>query len=76
MDTDADRADQLSALQSSGRFTATELDTLRGLVLDRLSIGEIAERHGCTRQAVIARLVGNSRGQGGIVKKARALLGG
>lgn len=61
-------------LQSSGRFTATELATLHALIVERASIGDIAERHGCSRQAVLARLVGNSRGQGGILKKARALL--
>ena len=73
---DAARANGLAALASSGRFTATELETLQALVVERLTIAEIAERHGCSRQAVLARLIGNSRGQGGIVKKARALLGG
>lgn len=75
VDNDAARADRLTAFQSSGRFTATELETLQALVLDRLTIAEIAERHGCSRQAVLARLIGNSRGQGGIVKKACGLLG-
>jgi len=73
-DQDDARTDRLAVLESSGRFTTTELETLQALVLERLTINEIAERHGCSRQAVLARLVGNSRGQGGIVKKARALL--
>lgn len=75
VDSDAAREEGLATLVSSGRFTATELETLRALVLERLTIAEIAARHGCSRQAVLARLVGNSRGQGGIVKKARGLLG-
>lgn len=74
VDPGAAREQGLAAFQSSGRFTAIELATLRSLIVDRLTIAEIAERHGCTRQAVLARLVGNSRGQGGIVKKAQALL--
>lgn len=68
------RVRRLAEFQSSGRFTALELATLHALIVDRLSIGEIAEHHGCSRQAVLARLVGNSRGQGGILKKAHALL--
>jgi hypothetical protein len=72
---DADtRCQQLAALIASGRFTATEVATLRALVVERLTIDEIAERDGCSRQAVMARLTGNSRGQGGILKKARLLL--
>ena len=74
VDPGTEREQALATLQSSGRFTAIELAALRSLIVDRLTIAEIAERHGCTRQAVIARLVGNSRGQGGIVKKAQALL--
>ena len=74
-DHDDARTDRLAVLESSGRFTTTEIKTLQALVLERLTVTEIAERHGCSRQAVLARLVGNSRGQGGIVKKAHALLG-
>lgn len=74
VDPGAEREQALADLQASGHFTTTELATLRSLIVDRLTIAEIAERHGCTRQAVLARLVGNSRGQGGIVKKAQALL--
>ena len=74
IDPDAARARGLTELQASGRFTAIELATLHALIVERLCISEIAERHGCSRQAVLARLVGNSRGQGGLLKKARALL--
>lgn len=74
VDSGAARVRGLAEFRSSGRFTAIELATLHALIVERLSIGEIAERHGCSRQAVLARLVGNSRGQGGILKKAQALL--
>lgn len=67
------RQQKLTEFQQSGRFSPTELATLHALVVERLTIAEIAERDGCSRQAVMARLVGNSRAQGGIVKKARAL---
>jgi hypothetical protein len=70
---DRDRAMALAAMDASGRFTPTEVRTLRALILDGLTIDEIAQRDGCSRQAVMARLVGNSRGQGGILKKARRL---
>jgi len=73
-DRDAARARGLDALRSSGHFTPLELATLHDLIIERSTIAEIAERHGCSRQAVLARLVGNSRGQGGIVKMAQALL--
>ncbi len=68
------REQGLATLASSGRFTAIELATLHALIVDRLTINEVAARDGCSRQAVLARLVGNSKGQGGIVKKARSLL--
>ncbi len=68
------REEKLAEFCASGRFTRTQLATLRALVVDRMTIDDIARRDGCSRQAVLARLVGNSRGQGGIVKKAQALL--
>ena len=69
------RQQRLAAIVASGLFTPTELaTTLRALVIERLTIEEIAQRDGCSRQAVVARLVGNSRRQGGILKKAQALL--
>lgn len=74
IDRGAARARDLAEFRSSGRFTVLELATLHALIVERSSIGEIAEQHGCSRQAVLARLGGNSRGQGGILKKARALL--
>jgi len=67
------RQQHLDVCRRSGRFSPTELATLDALIAGR-TIAEIAERDGCSRQAVMARLLGNSRGQGGIVKKARALL--
>jgi len=57
-------------LAASGILTARELSTLRRL-LDGLSFAEIAAQDGCTRQAVIARLIGNSKGQGGALRKCR-----
>lgn len=69
-----DREQTLAALAATGRFTPTELATLHALVVEHLTIDDIAQRAGCTRQAVMARLVGNSRGQGGVLKKARLLL--
>ena len=74
VDCHADRARALDTLRSSGRFTPLELATLHALIVEGSTIAEIATRHRCSRQAVIARVVGNSRGQGGILKKARALL--
>ena len=65
---------RLAEFTASGRFTTIELTTLRALIVDRLTINEIARRDGCSRQAVVARLVGNSKGQGGILRKARSLL--
>jgi len=75
-DSAGERAQHLTALTSSGRFSATEVATLHALVVERLTIDDIAARDGCSRQAVMARLVGNSRGQGGILKKARAYFHG
>lgn len=65
---------RLDLLRKSGAFTATELATLDALVVDRQTIDEIATSEGRSRQAIVARLIGNSRGQGGILKKARRLL--
>lgn len=74
-DIDARRQALLITFERTGLFTATELRTLNALVVDRLEITEIARREGCSPQAVTARLVGNSRGQGGALRKARRLLG-
>lgn len=65
------RPSVLEAMRESGLFTDVELRTLRALALERLTIAEIAARDGCSRQAVLARLTGNSKGQGGILRKAR-----
>jgi predicted DNA-binding protein (UPF0251 family) len=67
------RAQTLARFTASGRFTVVELETLRALMVERLTVDDIARRDGCSRQAVLARVVGNSRGQGGLLKKARAL---
>lgn len=72
--SDGYRQRRLEEFRSSGQFTEIELATLEALVMEHLTIEEIAGRSGCSRQAVMARLIGNSRGQGGIVKKARQLL--
>lgn len=69
-----DRAAILQRFIASGFFTAIEIATLQALAIERLTVAELAERDGCTRQAVMARLAGNSRGQGGIFRKAQALL--
>lgn len=67
------REHKLASLIAAGVFTDLEIRTLRRLVLNRMSFSEIAAADGCSRQAVVARIVGNSRGQGGILKKVRAL---
>jgi hypothetical protein len=67
------RVHKLEVLARSGAFTDLELSTIRRLAIDRMTISEIAAADGCSRQAVMARLAGNSKGQGGILKKALAL---
>lgn len=68
-----ERALALQALQHSARFTQTEMRTLSALVVDGLSLSEIARAEGCSRQAIVARLVGSTAGHGGILRKVRAL---
>jgi DNA-directed RNA polymerase specialized sigma24 family protein len=65
------RVRALEAFQTSGLFTPIELATLHALTIEKLSIGEVAKRDRCSRQAVMARLIGNSKRQGGILRKAR-----
>lgn len=67
------RLSMLDDFAAAGCFTPIELATLHALAVERLTLTEIARRDGCSRQAVLARLIGNSRRQGGIVRKARAL---
>jgi len=69
------RVRALEALRASGVFTPIELATLHALTIEKLTIAEVATRDRCSRQAVMARLVGNSRGQGGILRKALRLHG-
>lgn len=58
----------LAALIASGRFTPAEIRTLTALARGQ-SLNEIARADGCSRQAVIARLTGNSAGHGGLLRK-------
>ena len=74
-DASARRLRALDGLHTSGLFTPLELATLRALAIEQLTIAEVATRDRCSRQAVMARLVGNSRGQGGILRKALRLHG-
>lgn len=69
----AARARLLDVMRASGLFSAVEIDTIHALAVERLTLAEIATRDGCSRQAVVARLVGNSKGQGGAVRKAERL---
>lgn len=71
VDTGPAREDWLAVFKLSERFSAIELATLDALIVERLTISEIAQRDGCSRQAVVARIVGNSKRQGGILKKSR-----
>jgi hypothetical protein len=76
---DLRRNDRISALQhleQSGRLTTREAATLRRLVVEGASFADIAAADGCSRQAVVARLVGNSLGQGGLLRKCRLVLTG
>ena len=50
VDRAAARPQRLAALQMSGQFSQTEIATLHALVIERLTIAEIAERDGCSRQ--------------------------
>lgn len=59
---DHERTAALQALQHSARFTQTEMRTLSALVVDGLSLSEIARAEGCSRQAIVARLVGSTAG--------------
>lgn len=56
-------------LAASGRFSRIELRTIYALAVDGLSVAQIACIDRCSRQAVMARLYGNSKGQGGLLKK-------
>lgn len=64
------RHDRLHLLATSGRFSATEVRTLYLLAVERLTVAQVASIERCTRQAIVARLVGNSKRQGGLMKKA------
>jgi hypothetical protein len=64
------RAASFDALARSGWFTQTELATIRALAFQGLTLTQYARLERCSRQAVCARLYGNSRGHGGLLRKA------
>ncbi len=72
-DSDGHRRVSYRRMCQSGRFTPTQLDTIRALAFERLTIAELAGRERCTRQAIVSRVLGNSRGQGGIARSAERL---
>lgn len=65
-----DRSRRFQLLATSGRFTATEVRTLYLLAVKSLTVAQVAAIERCSRQAIVARLVGNSKQQGGLLKKA------
>jgi hypothetical protein len=67
---DERRREALRIFEASGRFTPAEIRTMRALALESLTIDEVARAEGVSRQAIRARIIGNSRGQGGLLKKA------
>lgn len=70
-DDDAlERRHRFHLLAASGRFSATEVRTLYLLAVEQLTVAQVAALERCTRQAIVARLIGNSKRQGGLVKKA------
>jgi hypothetical protein len=64
-----ERLRRLVLFSASGRFSRIELRTIYALAIDGLSVAQIAHIDQCSRQAVLARLHGNSKGQGGLLKK-------
>jgi hypothetical protein len=73
-DRDERRRGIFQALVASRRLTARQLATINALAFGRYTIAELAAHEGCSRQAIVARIIGNSRGQGGLVRRARRLL--
>ena len=63
----------LQALERSPRFTQVEIRTLHALVVEGLTLTQIARIEGCSRQAVVARLVGSNAGHGGVLRKVQAM---
>lgn len=68
--TAGERARRFDELAASGQFTDTELRTIRALAFERLTVIQLAQVDRCSRQAVLARVYGNSRGQGGLLQRA------
>lgn len=54
----------------SGRFTETQIRTIHALAFERLTVSELAAREHCGRQAIVARVIGNSKRQGRILRAA------
>lgn len=69
----AARRRQFDVFAQSGRFSETELRTIRALAFEHLTVAQFAQLDGCSRQAVLARVHGNSRHQGGLLKKVVSL---
>ena len=67
---DERRRRMFTELAGSGQFTPTQLATIQALAFERLTVRELAARQGVSRQAIAARLRGNSRHQGGILRRA------
>ena len=66
-----DRPALFSRFVRSGRFTPIELRTIHALAFEQITLAGLARMDGCSRQAVHARLYGNSKHQGGLLKKVR-----
>ncbi len=63
----------LQALERSSRFTQVEIRTLYALIVEGLTLTQIARIDGCSRQAIVARLVGSNAGHGGVLRKVQAM---
>ena len=70
-ETDDVRREAYDRLVRSGSLTALQLATIHALAFERLTVQELAARDGCSRQAIAARVLGNSQGQGGAARAAQ-----
>jgi len=55
---------------ASGLFTVVQLRTIRALLIDRLTLRQLARQEGTSPQAIRARIEPNRLGQGGLARKA------
>lgn len=69
--TAKDRLTRYAMLATSGLFSPTEVRTMHALAFGGLTLSQLAQCDGCSTQAIRARLQGNSKRQGGLLKKAR-----